>query len=180
METLAALAVVLTPAAVVAGVLLVGAPARRWLRRRARAERLALGAALAVAATATAASLYLSEVVGFPPCLLCWIQRGAMYPLVPLFALALLLRRPRLARLSFPLPLAGLAVALYHITIQLQPSLEVVSCQADAPCSSRWVAVFGFVSIPWLAASAFLLILALLAAAAVASREPRDRARGAA
>ena len=34
----------------------------------------------AVAITAMAGSLIMSEVVGFIPCRLCWIQRGFMYP----------------------------------------------------------------------------------------------------
>ena len=38
--------------------------------------------AFLVAATATAGSLYFSEVAHFLPCRLCWFQRVAMYPAV--------------------------------------------------------------------------------------------------
>ena len=41
----------------------------------------ALWLAFAVALTATAGSLYFSEVAGLEPCTLCWYQRIAMYPL---------------------------------------------------------------------------------------------------
>lgn len=169
MEVLAALAVVLTPVAVGVGAGLAFPSLRPRIVARLPGEAALLWLAWGVAAVATAASLYLSEVVGFPPCRLCWIQRGAMYPLVVLLAGALATGRPRLARLTWPLPAAGLAVAAYHAVIQLRPSLDVVACQGDAPCTARWVAVFGFVSIPWLAGAAFVLILVLQGAAAASS-----------
>ena len=48
----------------------------------------AMWLAFLVAAVATAGSLYLSEIADFPPCRLCWYQRAAMYPLVPVLAIA--------------------------------------------------------------------------------------------
>ena len=48
----------------------------------------ALTLALCVALVATAGSLYFSEVAHFVPCKLCWYQRIAMYPLVPILAIA--------------------------------------------------------------------------------------------
>ena len=42
----------------------------------------ALWLAFLVALTATVGSLYFSEVARFTPCVLCWYQRIAMYPLV--------------------------------------------------------------------------------------------------
>src|SRR3989339_500023 len=44
---------------------------------------------LAVVLAATAGSLYYSEIAGYNPCKLCWYQRIFMYPLVPIFGLAL-------------------------------------------------------------------------------------------
>jgi disulfide bond formation protein DsbB len=41
-----------------------------------------------VATVATLGSLYYSEVADFPPCRLCWYQRIAMYPLVPILGIA--------------------------------------------------------------------------------------------
>lgn len=169
MEFLAFLAVVLTPLALLVGGALVAPGVRLRTRRIAGAERGAIWAAWTVATTATAASLYLSEVVGFPPCSLCWAQRAAAYPLVLVLGAALALRRPRVARYAWPLPALGLVVAVYHAVVQLQPSIDVVSCTSDVPCTARWVAVFGFVSIPWLAGSAFVLILVSLAVSAAAA-----------
>jgi disulfide bond formation protein DsbB len=56
----------------------------------------------------------------------------------------------------------GLLIAIYHVTIQWMPSLDVGACSSGAPCTGRYLAVFGFVSIPTMAGAAFLLIVALL------------------
>ena len=144
-------------------------------RGRALAEVVgitqALGLALLVAAVSTAGSLYFSEVAHFTPCRLCWIQRGCMYPLVPI--LALLLWRPdwRSMRIvAWVLPAAGLVVAGYHILVERFPTLESATCDPHNPCSLIWVKRFGYLTIPTMAASAFAAILCLLALA----REPQQ------
>lgn len=50
--------------------------------------------AFAVAATAMAGSLYFSEVAGFVPCVLCWYQRIAMYPLAIILLIAAIRHDP--------------------------------------------------------------------------------------
>ena len=129
----------------------------------ATALRPILGAAWLVASLATAGSLYLSDVAGLAPCLLCWYQRIAMYPLVLLLGVAALLGDRRIWRYVLPLSLTGLAISIYHVTIQYQPTLGVVSCSAEAPCTARYLHVYGFVSIPVMAGAAFLLVSALVA-----------------
>ncbi len=162
-QTLAVLTLLGTGAAV--GLLVAhGSPAgRAWLRDRLGGQELhPLGWAWFVALVAMSGSLYLSDVVGFVPCLMCWYQRIAMYPIVFVLGMGLLLRDPTVWRFALPLPLMGLVVSLYHVSVQYRPSLEVVSCGSGAPCSARYVLVFGFVSIPVMAAAAFLLIAVLL------------------
>ena len=57
-------------------------PARTlWARVRDSLGESGLQIAAVVAVTAMAGSLYLSEGAHFTPCLLCWYQRAAMYPL---------------------------------------------------------------------------------------------------
>lgn len=133
------------------------------------ALRPVLGGAWLVAALATAGSLYLSDVAGLVPCLLCWYQRIAMYPLVLLLGVAAVTRDPRSWRYVLPLSLAGLAVSIYHVTIQYRPTLGVLDCSAEAPCTARYLHVYGFVSIPVMAGAAFLLVSALVVAAGLAS-----------
>ncbi len=57
----------------------------------------ALWIAFLVAGTATAGSLYFSEVANFVPCQLCWYQRIAMYPLAVILLVAAI-RRDRSVR----------------------------------------------------------------------------------
>ena len=90
METLAGLAVVLVPLALAFAASLAFSRVRLRLKGRAPLARWALALAWLVALTATLGSLYLSEVVGFAPCLLCWYQRIAMYPLAVVLGMALL------------------------------------------------------------------------------------------
>ena len=63
--------------------------AARW--KSAFADEIgpqALVLAFLVAAISMSGSLYFSEGAHFTPCKLCWYQRIAMYPLVPVLGLA--------------------------------------------------------------------------------------------
>lgn len=125
-------------------------------------EHHVVGWAWAVALIAMLGSLYLSEIVNFLPCLLCWYQRIAMYPLVVVLGVGMLRSDPGVWRFALPLPVIGFFIAAYHITIQWRPTLDVGTCDAGAPCTGRYVAVFGYISIPTMAGAAFLLVAALL------------------
>lgn len=116
--------------------------------------------AFAVASTCTAGSLYLSEVAGFKPCRLCWYQRGFMYPLV-LVTLVWAIRPSRIVHwLLRIIPLLGAVVSSYHILIENFPNLETGSCDPDNPCSLIWVRQLGYITIPTMALTGFLLIAA--------------------
>ena len=125
-------------------------------------ERHPIGWAWGIALLAMLGSLYLSEIVNFLPCLLCWYQRIAMYPLVVVLGVGMLRADTGVWRFAIPLPVIGFLIAAYHVVIQWRPTLDVGTCSVGAPCTGRYVAVFGFISIPTMAAAAFLLITALL------------------
>lgn len=166
----ALLAVVAQAAVVTAVVLAVGrrlAPSLARAASRARAEvgPQALGLAAMVALVCTAGSLYLSEVAHFTPCRLCWYQRAAMYPLVPLLALAAALGQRWLRRLAGGLAVVGAGVSVFHLLVERYPTLETRSCDPANPCSIIWVERFGYLTIPAMALSGFALILTLLAVA---------------
>jgi disulfide bond formation protein DsbB len=115
-----------------------------------------------VALVSTVGSLVYSEVIHFVPCRLCWFQRIAMYPLSVVLLVGAI-RREAVAKLySLPLVLIGLAISVWHYLIQTFPSLEGGSCDPLNPCSSRYVEVFGFVSIPFMAGVGFIVIAVLL------------------
>ena len=164
----AALAVVVQ--AVLAGLALLAVAtlgssrARGWLAElRLTLAGAALWLAWAVAAVATAGSLFYSEYADFVPCRLCWFQRIAMYPLAVLLLIAAIRRDSRGGALyALPFPIAGAAVAIYHVYIEHNPEAESASCKVSAPCSLKWIEELGYVTLPVLALTAFAAILSLL------------------
>ena len=60
-----------------------------------------------IALVATVGSLFFSEVMGLPPCLLCWYQRIAMYPLVLIIGSGIIMRDSRMKYYALPLCLIG-------------------------------------------------------------------------
>lgn len=142
---------------------IVGVVWARWfapahLRRDVADASLALASLVAVGATV--GSLYFSEVENFTPCEMCWFQRIAMYPLAVILPIAALRRDQGIRPYAIALAGIGSLIAIYHIQLQLFPG-QGSSCDADAPCSYKWLDIFGFVSIPWLALGSFALILLL-------------------
>jgi disulfide bond formation protein DsbB len=177
---------VLANAAVV-GIVATAAAGRRWPRpwQTLRSELTAggLGLAWVVAAVCTSGSLWFSEVAGFQPCRLCWIQRGFMYPLVLVLGAAVLADRTgwaggaRLARgarrLAGTAAVLGAGVAAYHVLLERFPSLESsASCDPAMPCSLVWFERFGFVTLPYMALSGFVLVLTLLVASRPGAPDP--------
>jgi disulfide bond formation protein DsbB len=130
-----------------------------------------------VALVATGGSLYLSEAAGFIPCSLCWVQRGFMYPMAVVLAVFLFKPPASLPQWAIGWPLAGAAVAGYHIGVQhLTPIFGNSFCTATAPCTTLWVNHFGFVTIPFMALAGFLAIAALLWIRARSERRTERRA----
>ena len=138
----------------------------RFVKGPEAAEILNPGAvwlAWLVALVATVGSLIYSEVAHFIPCRLCWFQRIAMYPLAIILFVGAIRREIVVKYYALPLALGGLAISVYHYLVQLFPSLEGGSCDPTNPCSARYVEVFGFISIPFMAGAGFILIAVLLA-----------------
>lgn len=147
------------------GLRLFGASAgrrRREVRLGAVLGPWVLPLALAVAITATLGSLYMSEVAHFPPCRLCWYQRIAVYPLVPLLGVAVWRRDRGVRPYALALVAVGLPVSLYHMVLERLPSLEGGACDPANPCTIIWVERIGYLTIPTMAATAQALIAALL------------------
>jgi hypothetical protein len=123
----------------------------------------ALALAAVVATVATLGSLYFSEVADFPPCRLCWYQRIAMYPLVPILGVAAA-RRDRAVRwYALPLIGVGAAISVWHVLVERFPSIESGACDPVNPCSIVWVEELGYFTIPAMALSGFVVIGLLLA-----------------
>ena len=173
-DVIVALAVLGVASQVLGGALvLVGLGAAAGVRGPLRALRSALWgyelwAAFVVAAIATGGSLFFSEIAHFVPCELCWYQRICMYPLSITTLLAALANDERIARYLLPLPLAGAGVTIYHLLVENGVVAQATSCLISAPggCGVKWINEFGYVTIPTLALTAFVLVFAFLALAA--------------
>lgn len=165
---LALLAVVVQVALALLLVLAAAALFWRPARRRLAALRDGLGGselwlAWIVALTATLGSMFFSEVSHFIPCRLCWYQRIAMYPLSVILLVSALRRDVRVAFwYAFVFPLVGAGVAIYHLYIEANPDAESTGCKIGAPCSTKWIDKFGYITMPGLALTAFAAIFALL------------------
>ncbi len=116
-----------------------------------------------VAIAATAGSLYFSEVRHFVPCTLCWYQRILMYPLVLLLGIASYDADTRVVRYVLPMSVLGAIVAAYHVLEQKVPGFgSEALCRSGIPCSGHYIQWLGFITIPVLSLTAFVLIAALL------------------
>ena len=114
--------------------------------------------ALIVAFTAVTGSLYYSEIAGFVPCRLCWYQRILMYPLVIIILIGLIEQDEILPNYVLPFSLIGAGVSSYHYLLQLGVIGEAGACAIGIPCNVRYVNYAGFITIPFMALTAFILI----------------------
>ncbi len=113
-------------------------------------------------------TLLYSEVFGFIPCSLCWLQRVALYPQLLLALTAYNLKDTT----HFPiygigLSIFGFSVAVYQYIYQMVPQelhdAGLLPCLADgsADCAKKVMEVFGFVTFPFLSAVIFAFLIVL-------------------
>lgn len=115
----------------------------------------------AAALIATLGSLYYSEIKGYIPCTLCWYQRIIMYPIVLIGLVALIQKNGKIAWTTASFAAIGSALSLYHYGIQKLPALqESAPVCGGVSCTGQYVNYFGFVTIPFMAFTAFAIILA--------------------
>ena len=127
-------------------------------------QRIALYGAWLIAIIAMAGSLYFSQVLHLPPCLLCWYQRICMYPLVFIIGIGLLRKDKSVPVYILPLSLIGLAIAIYHVLLYYGIIPESLApCSLGVSCTTKQIEWFGFVTIPLLSLLAFLKISLLSA-----------------
>lgn len=116
-----------------------------------------------IATVSTLGSLFLGEVMGYTPCVLCWYQRLAMFPLVLVLAAGLFPYDPRVVRYALPLAVVGWGLALFHLGLIAGWIPETIKpCQQGVPCSDVQAVWFGFVTIPLLSVLSFSMVVALL------------------
>lgn len=123
-----------------------------------------------ITAASVVGSLFFSNVAGFAPCLLCWIQRGLLYTEAVILAIAILARKDERVRAyqkfvekcCLALSAIGFPIAAYNTYLQLGGG-AIIPCSATGPdCAYVYFIRFGYVTIPTMALTAFALIIALM------------------
>lgn len=112
-----------------------------------------------VSVIATLGSLYFSEIKQYAPCDLCWYQRILMYPLALGLGIAAVRKDYHAALYSAVFSGIGIFVSLYHYLIQKVPAFadQMPAC-GIVPCNGQYINWLGFITIPFLALTAFILI----------------------
>lgn len=117
-------------------------------------------------------SLYFSEIRGYIPCELCWYQRILMYPLVIILGIGFYKKDKHLQHYALPFTVIGAGVSLLHYLHQKTDLFkQAIQCAQGVPCSGQYINWFGFVTIPFLALTAFVLITICL----IFSRQEADQ-----
>lgn len=112
-----------------------------------------------ISLVATLGSLYFSEVMGFIPCTLCWYQRILMYTLPVLLGVALYRNDTKIVIYTIFQTVLGFGFGLYHVLLQHTNLFEHANtCSVGVPCTTLFINWFGFITIPLLSMTAFLLI----------------------
>lgn len=115
--------------------------------------------AFAQALVAMLGSLFFSEILKFPPCILCWYQRIALYPLVVILAVGILRRDKKVYEYVLPLSIIGWIIAVYHNLLYYKILPESVApCTQGISCTTKQIELFGLVTIPLMALGAFTFI----------------------
>ena len=111
------------------------------------------------ATVAMLGSLYYSEVMKLPPCVLCWYQRILMYPLVLILLVGILRKDKQVVTYVLPLSIGGFLIAVYHNLLYYNILPESIKpCALGISCTTRYVEWFGFVTIPLQSLIAFTVI----------------------
>lgn len=128
---------------------------------------------LVVAFTASMGSLFFSEIAGWPPCKLCWLQRIFMYPQVILLGMALWRRSTDALPSIIFLSLVGMSISAVHYVEQMLAIINPIAFDPTIPCDFSGISCkathilsYNYITIPMLALTAFVSN-ALIAASAL-------------
>ncbi|MEM4397384.1 MAG: disulfide bond formation protein B [Candidatus Woesearchaeota archaeon] len=125
--------------------------------------------AFLVSLFAVLGSLSFSEILKLEPCKLCWLQRIFFYPLVIFLGLPLFFKKFRndlkvLKKYILIMALMGSLFSAYHYFIQVYGSFFKMNFVCDINGVSCSIAYFqfGYITIPLMALTGFLIIIVFL------------------
>lgn len=106
-----------------------------------------------------AGSLYFGEILGLTPCVLCWYQRIAMYPLVLILGVGIVKKDRNFLNYALPLSIIGGALAFYQNLLYYSVIQErLVPCTFGISCTTKYIRLLGFMDIPLLSLLSFVVI----------------------
>lgn len=124
-----------------------------------------LFAAWMTALVATLGVLFIGEIMGQTPCVLCWYQRAFMFPLAIVLGVGAFREDTRVWLYAGPLALVGLLIAAYHSLLYFGFIAEALKpCGKGPSCSDAAMTILG-APIPLLSIASFAAIIVLLALA---------------
>ncbi|MBK9214700.1 MAG: disulfide bond formation protein B [Chloracidobacterium sp.] len=127
--------------------------------RSGKPNQVWLYTAWGIALLSVVGSLFFSEVMLLPPCVLCWYQRIAAYPLVLIIGTGIVLRDSRMKFYALPLCIAGLIISIYHNLLYYGFIPESITpCAEGVPCNAVQIEWLGFITIPLMGLAAFAAI----------------------
>lgn len=117
-----------------------------------------------LATVATLGAMFLGEVMGMTPCVLCWYQRIFMFPIAIVLGIAAYLNDRQGAIYALWLALGGLCLAAYHtLLVAGWIPRTWIPCGSGVSCANQRLDLFnGAVQIPWLSLVAFTVLVLLL------------------
>lgn len=111
------------------------------------------------AVASMAGSLYFGEVLGLTPCVLCWYQRIAMYPLVLIIGIGIVRKDRGFYYYALPLSIIGGAIAFYQNLLYYSVIPErLLPCTFGVSCTTKYIQLLGFIDIPLLSLFSFVVI----------------------
>lgn len=118
-----------------------------------------------IALGAVMLSLFYSEIIGYPPCELCWIQRIFLYPQLVLFGVKLFRKENNITDSSMILAIIGAWISFYHIYVENGGTIGP-TCADPAnggiSCAVRYVYEFNYIGIPMMALTMSIFIILIL------------------
>ncbi|MFA7245472.1 MAG: disulfide bond formation protein B [Candidatus Magasanikbacteria bacterium] len=108
-------------------------------------------------------SLYYSEIVGYLPCSLCWWQRVFIYPQAIFLGIAYFKKEFKHSYLyALTLTILGAIIGVYQNLLYYLGTENSIACDTAVSCTKLYILEFGYVTIPMMSLTAFILMIFFL------------------
>ena len=114
-----------------------------------------------IALGASIGSLVYSEIIGLPPCDLCWYQRALIYPQVIILGVALLKKNREIFDYVLGLNIIGILIGGYQYIMQIIGYSGPCPVSGIVDCFTKDVFEFGYITIPMMSITVFVIVIVL-------------------